>query len=76
MVCSGIEVDPLCQFDSDPVVSLNWRREGMQLLLGRFWAWLCGCFDAKERSRRAERKKTRQMAEFLDRNSRIGEGKG
>lgn len=74
----GIEVNPLGQFDSDPVATSFSRLGssgecGMQRLV-KFWAWLRGCFDPKERVLRQERRKARVMAEFLERNRRADSG--
>lgn len=40
-----------------------------KLLLG--WKWLLGLFDQDERRRRKEKRKIKEMADFLERNRKV-----
>ena len=43
-------------------------------MLQQFWKKVRSWFDPQERALRAERRKAREMADFLDRNSKLGGG--
>ena len=46
-------------------------REGNMMMLLRWWAWIKGCFDPVERRKRLEKRKIKEMADFLENNRKV-----
>ena len=49
-------------------------REGNMRVLLRWWAWIKGRFDPVERRKRLEKRKIKEMADFLENNRKVDSG--
>ena len=55
------------------MVQARLRNRGIRMLQ-QFWKMVSRWFNPRQRALRAERRKIREMADFLDRNSKLGGG--